>query len=122
MKRPCVYILANRPYGTLYVGVTSDLEARVSIHKQALVDGFTRRYGIHRLVYYEFLETMEDAIRREKRSKRWSRAWKLRQINRMNPEWNDLFDEFWGTLCNGPADDERLRIVRAHRGSPPARG
>src|SRR5690606_24507828 len=92
VKRPCVYILANRPYGTLYIGVTSNLEARVSTHKQDLIDGFTRRYGIHRLVYYEFMESMEDAIRREKRLKKWNRSWKFRLINRMNPEWNDLFD------------------------------
>jgi putative endonuclease len=122
VKRPCVYILANRPYGTLYIGVTSNLEARVSTHKQDLIDGFTRRYGIHRLVYYEFMESMEDAIRREKRLKKWNRSWKFRLINRMNPEWNDLFDEFWGAVCNAPADDERLRIGERHRGSPPARG
>jgi putative endonuclease len=121
-KRPCVYILANRPYGTLYIGVTSDLEARISIHKQDLIDGFTRRYGLHRLVYYEFVETMEEAIRREKRIKKWNRAWKFRLINSMNPNWDDLFDESWGAVRDGPADLARSRLVEADRGSPPTRG
>jgi putative endonuclease len=121
-KRPCVYILANRPYGTLYIGVTSDLEARISIHKQDLIDGFTRRYGLHRLVYYEFMETLEEAIRREKRIKKWNRAWKFRLINSMNPNWDDLFDEFWGAVRDGPADLARSHLVEAARRSPPTRG
>ncbi len=74
------------------------------------------------MVYYEFMETMEEAIRREKRLKKWNRAWKFRLINRMNPQWNDLVDEFWGALDDGPADQVRLCAVEAHRGSPPARG
>ncbi len=112
MKRPCVYILTNKAHGTLYIGVTSNLEGRISIHKQDLIDGFTRRYGIHRLVYYEFMDTMDEAILREKRLKKWNRAWKFRLISRMNPQWDDLFDEFWGALRNGPADQLRSREVK----------
>ena len=93
MKRPFVYILASQPNGTLYVGVTSDLPARVWQHRNDLVDGFTKRYGVHRLVYVEAHETMEDAILREKRIKRWRRAWKVRLIELANPEWRDLYDE-----------------------------
>jgi putative endonuclease len=107
MKQPCVYILASRPYGTLYIGVTSELFERVGIHKQDLVDGFTKRYGVHRLVYYEMHETMEDAIRREKQIKEWKRVWKIRLIESMNPEWIDLFDENSGTILDGPADTAR---------------
>ncbi|MCL4768650.1 MAG: GIY-YIG nuclease family protein [Hyphomicrobiaceae bacterium] len=106
---PCVYILASDRNGTLYVGVTSSLFARVAIHKQELVDGFTKRYGVHRLVYYELHTTMDQAIRREKRLKKWNRAWKLRLIEQMNPEWHDLFDEYWGAISAGPADIDRQR-------------
>jgi putative endonuclease len=107
MKQPCVYILASRPYGTLYLGVTSELFERIGVHKQDLVDGFTKRYGVHCLVYYEMHETMEAAIRREKQIKEWKRAWKIRLIESMNPEWIDLFDEASGTILDGPADSAR---------------
>jgi putative endonuclease len=107
--RPCVYILASGRNGTLYIGVTSSLFHRIAIHKQDLVDGFTKRYGVHRLVYYEILETMTQAIQREKRLKKWKRAWKLRLIEQMNPEWQDLFDEYWGAIRAGPADPNRQR-------------
>jgi putative endonuclease len=92
-KRPCVYILASRRNGTLYVGVTSDLGRRVSQHRSGGVEGFTRDYGIRRLVFAEFHETMEDAILREKRIKKWRRAWKLELIERHNPQWRDPYDE-----------------------------
>ncbi len=92
MKRPCVYILASRPNGTLYVGVTSDLPRRGWEHKSGAADGFTKRYGVHRLVYAEFHESMEAAIVREKRLKRWRRAWKIRLIREANPDWRDLYD------------------------------
>jgi putative endonuclease len=93
-KRPCVYILASRRRnGTLYVGVTSDLARRVSQHRSGLVEGFTRDYGIRRLVFAEFHETMEDAILREKRIKRWRRAWKLELIEQHNRQWRDLYDD-----------------------------
>jgi putative endonuclease len=107
MKQPCVYILASGPYGTLYVGVTSELFERTGVHKQDLIEGFTKRYGVHRLVYYEMHETMESAIRREKQIKEWKRAWKVRLIESMNPEWVDLFDEVSGTILDGPADTAR---------------
>jgi putative endonuclease len=102
-KHPCAYILASKRNGTLYIGVTSDLLDRTSIHKQDLIEGFTKRYGVHRLVYYEMHHTMPDAIRREKRLKKWNRASKFRLIEGMNPEWVDLFDEFWGAISEGPA-------------------
>ena len=108
-KQPCVYLLASAPNGVLYVGVTSDLPRRVSVHKQHLREGFTKRYAVHRLVYYEMHETMEAAIRRETQIKKWKRAWKVRLIQEMNPEWRDLFDETWGAVKDGPADRERFR-------------
>ena len=108
MKVPCVYILASRRNGTLYAGVTSDLSDRVSKHKQDLIEGFTQRYGVHRLVYYEMHETMPEAIRREKQIKEWKRLWKIRLIESMNPEWIDLFDERTGEILEGPADRSRL--------------
>ena len=93
MKAPCVYILANKPNGTLYIGVTSNLVQRVWQHKNDLVEGFTKRYGVHRLVWYEAHENMESAIAREKMLKRWKRAWKIRLIQEANPRWSDLYDE-----------------------------
>ena len=108
-KEPCVYIMASAPNGVLYTGVTSDLEGWVAIHRLDLHDGFTKKYGVHRLVYYEMHETMEQAILRETRIKKWKRAWKVRFIHEMNPEWRDLFDETWGAIEEGPADIERLR-------------
>ena len=77
MKQPCVYLLASKPYGTLYVGVTSDLTRRVSAHKQGLVPGFTKRHSVRRLVYYDLHRTMDGAIRLEKQLKEWNRAWKV---------------------------------------------
>ena len=92
-KRPCVYILASRRNGTLYVGVTSDLASRIWQHRSKIVDGFARDYDVHRLVYAEYHETMADAILREKRIKKWRRAWKLELIERENPRWLDLYGE-----------------------------
>ncbi len=108
IKEPCVYMMASAPNGVLYAGVTSNLHHRVAIHKQDLIDGFTKKYSIHRLVYYEMHETMEQAIQRETRIKKWKRAWKVRLIQEMNPEWLDLFDEKWGSINEGPADIERF--------------
>ena len=107
VKQPCVYILASKRNGTLYTGVTSDLFQRTALHKQDLIEGFTKRYAVHRLVYYEMHRTMNEAIVREKRIKKWNRAWKIRLIESMNPEWIDLFDEFWSAIVDGPADLER---------------
>ena len=93
MRQPCVYLLASRPNGTIYVGVTSNLIQRVWQHKNDRVEGFTRRYGVHTLVWYEAHGTMEAAIVREKAIKEWKRAWKMRLVRESNPEWNDLYQE-----------------------------
>jgi putative endonuclease len=108
-KRPCVYIMASKRNGVLYTGVTSNLWNRFSIHKQDLIGGFTKKYGVHLLVYYEFHETMDAAIRRETRIKKWKRAWKVRLIHSMNPEWLDLCDDQSGAVLDGPSDTERQR-------------
>ncbi|HTG37793.1 GIY-YIG nuclease family protein [Sphingomonas sp.] len=89
-RTPCIYILASAPNGTLYVGVTSDLMARIAQHRTEAFDGFTRRYGVKRLVWFETTETMETAIAHEKRVKRWRRDWKRNLIERNNPDWHDL--------------------------------
>ena len=91
-KQPCVYLLASKRNGTLYVGVTSNLVKRVWEHKNHVVDGFTKEYQVDLLVWYEVHETMESAIQREKAIKEWQRAWKLKLIEQMNPDWNDLYD------------------------------
>ncbi len=91
-KEPCVYLLVSRRNGTFYVGVTSDLIKRVWEHKNGLVEGFTKRYNVHQIVWYETHPNMESAIVREKAIKEWKRQWKLELIESMNPEWRDLFD------------------------------
>ncbi|MGH8126097.1 MAG: GIY-YIG nuclease family protein [Rhodanobacteraceae bacterium] len=93
MRQPTIYILASRPHGTLYVGVTSDLIKRVWEHRHDAVDGFTKRYGVHRLVHFEQFRSMADAIAREKELKKWRRAWKVAEIEKGNPEWRDLWQE-----------------------------
>ena len=90
---PAVYILASRPFGTLYVGVTSNVKVRVWQHRNDLVEGFTREHSVHTLVWYELHETMYSAITREKQIKRWDRLWKIRLIRKMNPQWRDLAAE-----------------------------
>ena len=90
-KQPAVYILASQRNGTLYIGVTSDLVQRVWQHRNGLVEGFTKKYGVHRLVYYELHADMTEAIQREKRLKKWNRAWKIELIEKENPEWLDLW-------------------------------
>jgi putative endonuclease len=92
-KEPCVYIMASRRNGTLYVGVTSNLIKRIWEHKNDVVPGFTQKYTVHRLVWYELHGTMEDAIAREKAIKEWQRQWKLSLIEKDNPEWTDLYEE-----------------------------
>jgi len=89
-KQPAVYILASKRNGTLYVGVTSDLVKRVWEHSNNVVEGFTSRYGVHFLVYFEMHDDMEQAILREKRIKKWNRDWKIELIEKQNPEWTDL--------------------------------
>ncbi|TAL36410.1 MAG: GIY-YIG nuclease family protein [Alphaproteobacteria bacterium] len=95
-KQFYVYILAKDRNGTFYVGVTSDLVKRVWEHKNEVADGFTKKYGIKMLVYYEVFADPENAIRREKRLKKWTRASKLKAIQEMNPEWGDLYEQ----ICN----------------------
>jgi putative endonuclease len=92
MKRAWVYIMTNRPNGTLYTGVTSDLARRVWEHRKGLVDGFTKRYGLKLLVYVEPYTDISFAIQRERNMKHWPRAWKVRLILAANPNWDDLYD------------------------------
>lgn len=93
MKQPCVYMLASQRNGTIYIGVTSDLIKRVWEHKQDFVEGFTRQYRVHTLVWFEMHEDMMSAIAREKALKEWKRAWKLKTIETLNPQWRDLYDD-----------------------------
>lgn len=92
-RLPAVYILTNRPFGTLYIGVTSDLPARIWQHRNHVVRGFTHTYGLDRLVWFEMHETMDSAITREKQLKKWKRSWKVLMIVKRNPGWRDLWDE-----------------------------
>ncbi len=92
IKQPAVYVLASGRNGTLYIGVTSDLVKRIWEHKNNLVEGFTKRYNVHNLVWYELHDNMNSDIEREKRMKEWKRDWKLRLIENFNPGWKDLYD------------------------------
>ena len=92
-KQPTVYILASGYNGTLYIGVSSNLIQRIWQHKNDLVDGFTEKYGVHMLVYYELHEQMLTAIEQEKQLKHWNRQWKINLIEKMNPAWKDLWEE-----------------------------
>jgi putative endonuclease len=97
MDKPSyVYLLASKPYGTLYVGVTSDLVKRVWQHREGFLSGFTKEYGAKRLVWYEVHGDILEAIRREKQIKVWKRDWKVNLIQGMNPGWRDLYDEIVG--------------------------
>lgn len=91
-RNPCVYILASKPRGTLYIGVTSNLAKRVWQHKNNAVGGFTRKYSVHHLVWYEQHPSMATAIQREKAVKEWQRLWKMRLIERTNRDWHDLYE------------------------------
>ena len=91
-----VYILASRRNGTLYIGVTGNLLGSVHQHRSGEIPGFTQRYSVHRLVYFETFRHIDDAIAREKRLKKWKRQWKLRLIEQSNPQWRDLYDELVG--------------------------
>lgn len=92
-KQPCVYLLASKRNGTLYTGVTSNLIKRIWEHKNNLVEGFTSKYSVHTLVWYEIHDTMESAIQREKAIKNWRRAWKIKTIEELNPRWRDLYPD-----------------------------
>jgi len=90
-KQPIVYILASKRNGTLYIGVTSDPVKRIWEHKNNMVEGFTKLYAVHQLVWYELHDNMESAIQREKQLKEWKRRWKIELIERANPNWQDLY-------------------------------
>ena len=94
-----VYIVASARNGTLYVGVTNDVLRRTWEHKSEMIDGFTKKYGVHRLVWYEMHSDINEAIVREKRLKRWNRAWKIRLIEENNSGWNDLHDRLTGEIA-----------------------
>lgn len=96
MKQYFVYILASKKNGTLYIGVTNDLIRRVYEHKNGLIDGFTKKYNVKNLVYYEIHQEINEAIKREKALKKWLRKWKIELIEKMNPHWKDLYDEITG--------------------------
>ncbi len=95
-KSPCVYLLASKPDGVLYLGVTSDLVKRLWQHKNAFVDGFSKKHNVHHLVWFEQHEDMTSAITREKNIKKWKRGWKVRLVEEGNPEWCDLYEEIIG--------------------------
>ena len=93
MNNHYVYIMASKRNGTLYIGVTNNLARRVFQHKNDFIEGFTKKYGIHMLVYYEECHDIESAIQRERRMKKWNRQWKIKRIEQQNPEWRDLYEE-----------------------------
>jgi putative endonuclease len=93
MKTPYVYILASKKNGTIYIGVTNDLIRRVYEHKNDLVPGFTHHYRVHDLVYFEAYDDIMSAIQREKNLKKWNRGWKIRLIEKDNPEWRNLYEK-----------------------------
>jgi len=97
-----VYILASKRNGTLYIGVTNNLIKRIYFHKKGLIDGFTKKYNIKKLVYFEIYQNINDAILREKRLKKWKRKWKIRLIETNNPKWKDL------SLCHSVLDTESI--------------
>ena len=96
MKQLFVYMLASKRNGTLYIGLTNNLLRRVYEHKSDLIEGFTKKYGIHMLVYYEVYGNIHDAIAREKRIKKWNRQWKINLIEKSNPDWKDLYCNLMG--------------------------
>jgi putative endonuclease len=87
-----IYILASRKNGTIYIGMTNNLIRRVAEHKEGMVEGFTKKYNVKNLVYYEYTNDVKSAILREKQLKKWNRNWKIELVESMNPEWHDLFD------------------------------
>ena len=111
-----MYIMSNRPKGTLYTGVTNDLTRRGFEHRKGMIGGFTKRYGLTRLVYFERHETIAAAIQREHNIKHWPRRWKVRLVLDANPEWRDLFDEITGFV------DGRDTPGTARKGRPPGVG
>jgi len=122
-----VYILASGANGTLYIGVTGDLERRVSEHRDGVVPGFTRRYGVKRLVHYEQFGDVNEAIAREKQLKKWNREWKLNLIERDNPQWDDLAAAWFAAssfnaVIPAKAGTHLQASAPLESGSPPSRG
>jgi putative endonuclease len=115
VRAPAVYLLASERNGTLYLGVTSNLVQRIWQHREGVAEGFTSRYGVKTLVWYEQHESMENAILREKAIKKWRRAWKLELIEKENPTWKDLWPDIVGLAENTP--DTPVRHSR-ERGNP----
>jgi len=91
--QPAVYIITNHRHGTLYTGVTSNLPQRIYQHHEGLLPGFAKKYNLKSLIWYEVHQTMPEAIKREKQIKKWKRGWKITEIERMNPMWNDLYED-----------------------------
>ena len=97
MNTFCVYIMASRPNGTLYIGVTNDISRRVQEHKEGTIAGFTKTYGVTRLVYVEVTGDIQAALDREKQLKKWNRQWKIELIEEDNPKWDDLYADICGS-------------------------
>ncbi|MCL5991933.1 MAG: GIY-YIG nuclease family protein [Bacteroidetes bacterium] len=95
MPKYYVYIMASKKNGTLYVGMTNDLSRRVYEHRNNMIVGFTSKYNVHNLVYYEMFEDVRYAIQKEKQLKTWHRQWKINLIEKDNPDWNDLYEQFY---------------------------
>jgi putative endonuclease len=110
----CVYIMASRPWGTLYVGMTNDLLRRVFEHKEGRTEGFTKTYGVKNLVYFEEWETAPEAIHREKRLKKWPRAWKINLIRTDNPDWDDLAAHWYPKAMTATEIDAWLAKIAGH--------
>ncbi len=96
MKKYYIYILASKRNGTLYIGITNHIARGIYEHRNNLVEGFTKKYGVHRLVYVEVYHDVRDALKREKKLKKWNRAWKIVLIEKENPEWSDLYETLIG--------------------------
>ena len=107
MSRYYVYILVSRKNGTLYIGVTNDLVRRIYEHKNNIIDGFTKKYRIHKLIYYEETSDIKSAIIREKRIKKWNRQWKINLIQAVNPQWRDLYFDLIGDVDPRFRGDDR---------------
>ncbi|MEF1278915.1 GIY-YIG nuclease family protein [Vibrio fortis] len=93
MKQPAIYIMTNRTHSVLYIGVTGNLKRRVWLHKTGEVEGFTKKYKVHKLVYFEVFDEFRDAIEREKQLKKWNRQWKENLISSLNPDWLELYEK-----------------------------
>jgi len=112
MREYYVYILASKPRGTLYIGVTNDLIRRVQEHRDDIIGGFTKRYDVHLLVYYEQCTDVSAVIWREKRLKKWNRAWKIKLIETSNPEWRDLYPDLIQEMDSPPTRRMTIREAR----------